>query len=104
MIRFYQARDSLEARQLVDALAARHIEATVLGEYLAGAAGELPAFGFPWVWLMDDGDQDIARDVLGAFLASQAAPADGDPWTCGRCGAEVDGGFDVCWRCGATHD
>ena len=39
MLKFYEARDSLEARQLVDVLAAHRIEATVLGEYLGGAAG-----------------------------------------------------------------
>lgn len=47
MLKFYEARDSLEARQLIDALAAHRIEATVLGEYLSGAAGELSALNFP---------------------------------------------------------
>mgnify|MGYP000101972209 CR=1 FL=1 len=35
MLKFYEARDSLEARQLVDALSAHRIEATILGEFLA---------------------------------------------------------------------
>lgn len=23
----------------------------------------------------------------------------GGPWHCGRCGAEVDAGFEICWSC-----
>jgi hypothetical protein len=26
------------------------------------------------------------------------------PWTCGQCGEEVEGTFDVCWSCGASRD
>ena len=28
----------------------------------------------------------------------------GPPWTCPRCGNEVDGGFEICWSCQATRD
>ena len=27
-----------------------------------------------------------------------------DAWTCGRCGEEVDSGFEVCWSCGLAYD
>ena len=43
----------------------------MLGEYLSGAAGELPAFGFPWVWLINNDDLSLAQSVLDGFLASQ---------------------------------
>jgi hypothetical protein len=103
MLKFYEARDSLEARQLVDALAAHHIEATVLGEYLSGAAGELSALNFPWVWLINNGDLKIAQDVLEGFLASRGSlPAKG-PWVCSACGAQVDAGFEICWQCGEAR-
>lgn len=101
MLKFYQAGDSLEARQLVDALGAHHIEATVLGEYLAGAAGELPAFASPWVWLINNEDLRPAQAVLDGFLASRGSLPRGGPWVCDHCGAEVDAGFEICWQCGA---
>jgi hypothetical protein len=100
MLKFYEARDSLEARQVVDALAAHRIRATVLGEFLAGAVGELPAMNFPWVWLVDDEDLARARAILDDLLASRAALPRHGPWVCAACGADVDEGFDVCWQCG----
>jgi hypothetical protein len=101
MLKFYEARDSLEARQLIDALGAHHIEATVLGEYLAGAAGELSAFTSPWVWLINNEDLKPAQAVLDGFLASRGSLPRGGPWVCQHCGAEVDAGFEICWQCGA---
>lgn len=103
MLKFYEARDSLEARQLVDTLAAHHIEATVLGEYLSGAAGELSATNFPWVWLISNEDLAVAQTVLDGFLASQGDLPKQGPWICAGCGAEVDAGFEICWQCGRTR-
>ena len=103
MIKFYEARDSLEARQLIDALTAHRIEATVLGEYLSGAAGELPALNFPWVWLINNGDLTAAQGVLDGFLASRGSLPKLGPWVCQTCGAQVDAGFEICWQCGAKR-
>ncbi|MCB1786008.1 MAG: DUF2007 domain-containing protein [Chromatiaceae bacterium] len=103
MLKFYEARDSLEARQLVDALTAYHIEATVLGEYLSGAAGHLPAINYPWVWLINNEDLAVAQRVLDGFLASRGDLPKLGPWVCQTCGAEVDAGFDICWQCGAAR-
>ena len=103
MLKFYEARDSLEARQLIDALDAHGIEATILGEYLSGAAGELPAVNYPWVWLINNDDLSAARGVLDGFLASRGSLPMVGPWKCANCGAEVDAGFDICWQCGAAH-
>ena len=103
MLKFYEARDSLEARQLIDALDAHRIEATVLGDFLGGAAGELPAMNFPWVWLINNDDLDAAQEVLDGFLASHGSLPKAGPWVCRGCGAEVDAGFDICWQCGAAR-
>lgn len=103
MLKFYEARDSLEARQLVDALAAHRIEATILGEYLGGGAGELPAFNFPWVWLINNRDLGAAQEVLDGFLASRGSLPKAGPWICPTCGAEVDAGFDICWQCASPR-
>ena len=101
MLKFYEARDALEARQLIDALAAHRIEATVLGEYLSGAAGELSALNFPWVWLISNDDLPVAQGVLDGFLASRGSLPKKGPWVCPGCGAQVDAGFEICWQCGA---
>jgi hypothetical protein len=97
----YEARDALQANLLRDHLAAHHIQAVVLGDYLSGAAGQLPAVNFPVVWLVEDRDLPRARQLLEVFLSPLPAAA---PWTCPNCGAEVDGEFELCWQCGAPRD
>jgi hypothetical protein len=100
----YQAVDGLEARLLIAELAAARIEAVVLGEYLAGAAGELSAFNYPTVWVVDEEQFGAAEKVLETFLAGRSdPPAAARDWLCGRCGAEVDAGFDICWQCGSPR-
>ncbi len=100
----YQARDSFEARQLVERLGDAAIRAVVLGEHLAGAAGELSALNFPTVWVVDSAQWTRARAVLDEFLAEQRAPRlVASPWDCPRCGAEVDGELGLCWSCGTAR-
>jgi hypothetical protein len=96
----YEARDGLQANLLRDHLAAHHIQSVVLGDYLSGAAGELPAVNFPVVWVLEDRDLPRARQLLEAFL-TPAEPA--AAWRCPACGAEVEGEFDLCWQCGAPR-
>ena len=75
----------------------------MLGEYLGGAAGELPALNFPWVWLINNDDLANAQDVLDGFRASRGSLPRVGPWVCRACGAEVDAGFEICWQCGAPR-
>jgi hypothetical protein len=99
MRRLYQARDRIEAQFLQDFLDRHLISATVLGDYLSGAAGELPVDIYPTVWVMQDDDLPRARELLGDFL-EQPGP-DGEPaWICSGCGETVEPGFDLCWNCG----
>jgi hypothetical protein len=90
----------LQANLLRDHLAAHHIQSVVLGDYLSGAAGELPAVNFPVVWLLEDRDLDRARQLLAEFLAPAAPDED---WTCPACGAAVEGEFTLCWQCGSPR-
>jgi hypothetical protein len=94
----YQARDPFEAQLLHDYLRDRHIATVVLGDYLAGAAGQLPAINFPVVWVLEDGDLPRARQLLEEFLAEGESQV---PWRCPACGETVDGGLLLCWNCGA---
>jgi len=101
MQRFYQARDELEAQLLIDFLGASHISATMLGRYQAGAAGELSAFSYPWVCLVEERDLGRARQLLEEFLRRRDEEPATDCWVCRRCGTEVEAQFDLCWHCGA---
>jgi hypothetical protein len=96
----YTARDRIEAQLVHDHLDRHLIRTTILGDYLAGAFGELPADLSPSVWLIDDEDLGRARDLIDRFLAEQtASPNDGEPWHCPSCGETVEADFDLCWNC-----
>lgn len=101
MHRLYQARDRIEAQFLRDYLDRHLVECTVLGDYLSGAAGELPLDIYPAVWVLHDEDMPRARDLLRGFLAQAAQP--GPPWICPGCGERVEAGFDLCWNCGRAR-
>ena len=100
MQRLYEARDRIEAQLLVDYLSGYHIPAVILGDYLSGAAGELPALIFPAVWVLEDRDLEVAQRRLGEFLERFEEGRTRSDWSCPRCGADVEGAFDVCWHCG----
>jgi hypothetical protein len=100
MQRLYTARDRIEAQLIHDHLDRHLIRNTILGDFLAGAIGELPADLSPSVWLLDDDDLGRARGILDQFLAASAArPGDGAPWRCPACGEMVEADFDLCWNC-----
>ena len=97
MRKLYECRDRLQAQMLHDALSAHHVETVILGDYLSGAAGELSALQFPVIWLVEDDDYYLARQLIGQYLEKpvHASP----PWRCDYCGESVDAGFDLCWNC-----
>jgi hypothetical protein len=102
MIQLYQARDRIEAQLLKDYLLFHGVECVVLGDFLSGAAGELPAVQFPTIWLVDDVDEARARQLLDQY--QQRAQADGQQaWDCPVCGEHSEGNFDICWNCGAER-
>jgi len=100
--RLYQARDRIEAQLLVDRLDRHRIRSAVLGDYLAGAAGELPVDLWPTVWVLEDRDWSLAYEILSQFLSELAAER--PSWICRGCGELLPGGFDLCWRCGRQRD
>ena len=103
MRRLYQARDRIEAQFLTDLLDRHRIPSTVLGDYLAGAAGELPLDIFPTVWVVEDDDLPRARSLLASFLRPETTEP-GPPWDCPGCGEQVEAGFDLCWNCGRARE
>jgi hypothetical protein len=95
----YQAKDRIEAQFLHDYLDRHLIPTAVLGDYLAGAAGELPVNIFPTLWVIENEDFARAQELLGRFLA-ESRPVAGADWVCPGCGEPVEGSFDLCWNCG----
>jgi hypothetical protein len=92
----YQARDRIEAQLLKDFLGGYHIRVLVQGEYLSGAAGELPVIQFPQLWALEDRDYDRARELIGLFLERDTGD---DPWQCQKCGEWIEPQFQICWNC-----
>ncbi len=103
MHRLYQARDSLEAQLIHDFLDRHRVDSVILGDYLSGAAGGLPADISPTVWILEDADGERGRELLARFQAEAAQRDCGAAWTCARCGESVDGAFDLCWNCASPR-
>jgi len=102
MQRLYQAANRIEAQLLLDLLERHRIDAVVLGDYLAGAAGQLPADICPTLWLIDERDRARAEALLTHFLNPSPA-AGATPWDCPACGEQVEGDFELCWNCGRVR-
>jgi len=103
MTPLYQARDRIEAQILHDLLDSHLIPTAILGDYLSGAAGELPLDIFPTLWVVQDDDLPRARELLATFLENPD-PEGGPAWVCPGCGETVEPGFDLCWNCGRRRD
>lgn len=67
-----------------------------------------------WLWhlgtalsgvkvLVAERDLPRAREILQSVEASRGQGRV-LPWSCPKCGAEVDGEMDICWACGTTAD
>lgn len=82
---------------LHDALASHHITTVIQGDYLQGAAGELSALQFPVLWVVEDGDYYLGRQLIERYLP-QPTEAQSE-WRCSQCGEWVDAGFELCWNC-----
>lgn len=96
----YQAQDLMEAQLLKDYLAGYHIQTVVHGEYMMGAAGELPVQQFPVLWVVEERDYERAKQLVEHFLHQESATAE---WCCSQCGESNEGQFHQCWNCGALQ-
>lgn len=66
----YNASNALEAHMLVDLLKQEGLQAQVLGEYLQGAVGELPAGGLVRI-VVEDEHHGAARELIQRWEAAQ---------------------------------
>jgi len=104
MRKLYEAADRMEAQMLMDYLQEQEIPCVLLGDYLSGAAGELPANIFPTLWVIEDRHYPRARQLVREFGRGGVAEARGaEPWRCPICGEMVDPDFDICWNCASPR-
>lgn len=107
VVEVYWAADAPQAHLVKTVLEKAGIEVHVVGEMLQQAAGDLPLgpATSPRIWVHKE-DEERARAVIAAWERERREdrmeqPA---PWTCSRCGEQVDGTFDICWKCQAPRD
>ena len=103
MLKLYEAADRIEAQILKDHLLEEGVEAVILGDYLSGGMGELPANIYPEVWVLQAKDMPKAQQLLHDFTKKHDLQDENDEWRCLKCGEMVDAGFDVCWKCAAPR-
>lgn len=73
----YRAENIIDANLVKNALASEGITAFISGEYLTGAAGELPAWNLVTVMVADQ-DIERARMIAGEVDAALRAPLECD--------------------------
>ena len=54
------------------------------------------------LWVENEADYAEAAALMEQWLNPD--PATGTPWTCSRCGEQLDGQFNKCWKCGTRKD
>jgi hypothetical protein len=103
MKKLYEAADRIEAQMLKDTLEAAGVDAVILGDYLAGGAGELPANIWPAVWIVTDSDFNKAQQLLLKFTKRHNHQQVEGDWRCQKCGEWVEASFDICWNCASPR-
>ena len=102
MKKLHTAPDPLVISHLKNILESGGISCAVKNSYLSAAVGELPPIEcWPELWVLDDARLDEAREVLEKMLAPLRSVS--VPWTCRKCGVEVEGQFSECWSCGSSR-
>ena len=98
----HTAKHPTEAHLIKGMLEAEGIHASVLGDQLYGAYGELPVL--PTVWVLEDTLAGEADRLVIDFLRGNAARRHGhERWTCAHCGENLEGQFTDCWNCGEAR-
>ncbi len=99
IIEVYCAENEADARMIQAALTEAGIACRVVGQFLTGAIGEIPAgvAASPGVWVPADQAQK-ARKIIDE-LESSPGPFRIPTWICPKCDEEVDSGLNTCWNC-----
>ncbi len=106
MKQVYSARNEIDAQLVKGFLDDQGIESVVQGAALSTILGNIPATPetLPSLWVREE-DVDRATTAIAGFKAD-AVPAQpaSDPWTCPKCGEQIEPQFTECWNCGTNKD
>jgi hypothetical protein len=99
MRKVHTAESLVEIAHLRNVLESEGIACVVRNDRLGGVVGEIPFVEcWPELWVRQPGESLRARALIDEALQSVE---DGEPWTCPRCGEEVEPQFSQCWNCAA---
>jgi hypothetical protein len=99
--RVYLAANSVEAALLRGLLQRAAVLVQLQGEFLAGAAGELPLTDIGvQLWVPEQQFATAQRIITQYLQQLQHEPAQ---WRC-HCGELNYDSFDLCWLCGRDQD
>ncbi len=104
LVKLYTGRDAMDAHFVRAHLEGQGIPATVMGEALTMARGDLPLTPetLPAVWVHEE-DAPRAVAAMREFLRTprhDEPEVEAKAWTCPHCGELIEGQFDQCWNCG----
>ena len=96
--------NATEAEMLKTALEMEGVKATLDGDALNATFGVLygPVISSMKL-IVRQRDAVEAAKIIKATRDSWIA-SDQEPWFCGVCREEIDGGFDICWCCGGIRE
>lgn len=102
MKRVYSGKDPLMIGHLKNVLETFGIRCVAKKFDLSSAAGELPPTEcWPELWIIEDAKVAEAQAILKKTLAPLKSVK--KPWSCDRCGEEIEGQFTECWQCGESR-
>jgi hypothetical protein len=97
MLKIYSAPTLPDAHLVRGVLAQAGIEARVFNENAQSLMGEIPIHhAWPEVWLMDERDENQARELIRQI----EQPASRNAVFCPHCHEENPANFHTCWQCG----
>jgi hypothetical protein len=102
MKQIYSARDEVDAELVKNALLNAGIEAIVQAGGLSNILGavQVSEGSLPSIWVRDE-DESAANEVLADY--KHPPKPQGQPWTCPKCGEQIEPQFDTCWNCGTAR-
>jgi len=90
------AANPTEANVIKDFLIDHGIEADIQGEELWALRGELP-ITYPEIFV-PDAQVEKASELVNSFRKNNDQ-SNLTPWTCEKCGENIEGQFTDCWNC-----
>jgi hypothetical protein len=99
MKKIFVSQNLIEVEMRKEHLEQAGIRCLVKNQRSSGLAGEIPFTEvYPELWVVQDEDYDLARQVLEESLVLLLSNQDN--WTCLGCGERHESQFATCWNCG----